>query len=120
MHAGERDLILRRPAEIWRTRAAALPRSWATGSAASAETVELEAERSVEAQGRVENLQELVGSAREYDEQVDRGDVGGLVGIVGGAAGDDPPVGLARVQAFLFMKILSPISVPRFIYFVER
>jgi DNA helicase-2/ATP-dependent DNA helicase PcrA len=62
---------------------------------------ELEAERSVEAHGRVENLQELVGSAREYDEQVDRGEVGGLVGIVGATAGDDPPTGLARVQAFL-------------------
>ena len=34
---------------------------------------ELEAERSVEAHGRIENLQELVGSAREFDEQVERG-----------------------------------------------
>src|SRR5262249_21669950 len=44
---------------------------------------ELEAERSVEAQGRIENLQELVGVAREFDEQVDRGDVAGLAAIGG-------------------------------------
>jgi DNA helicase-2/ATP-dependent DNA helicase PcrA len=31
----------------------------------------LEAERTVEAQGRIENLQELVGVAREYQEQVE-------------------------------------------------
>jgi DNA helicase II / ATP-dependent DNA helicase PcrA len=83
---------------------------------------ELEAERSVEAQGRIENLQELVGVAREFDEQVDRGDVVGLAAIGGvgmatataanaGASGgpderndDAPPaplVGLDRVQAFL-------------------
>src|SRR5215212_9941814 len=31
----------------------------------------LEAERTIEAQGRVENLQELVGVAREYQEQAD-------------------------------------------------
>ncbi|GIU85590.1 MAG: DNA helicase [Acidimicrobiia bacterium] len=64
---------------------------------------ELEAERSVEAQGRVENLQELIGSAREFDDQVERGDPGGLVRIGGVGVGDDaePPQGLARVQAFL-------------------
>jgi DNA helicase-2/ATP-dependent DNA helicase PcrA len=65
---------------------------------------ELEAERSVEAQGRVENLQELVGSAREFDEQVERGDVSGLVAIGGVGVGDDSDAaldGLARVQAFL-------------------
>lgn len=64
---------------------------------------ELEAERSVEAQGRVENLQELIGSAREFDDQVERGDLGGLVRIGGVGVGDDaePPQGLARVQAFL-------------------
>jgi DNA helicase-2/ATP-dependent DNA helicase PcrA len=68
---------------------------------------ELEAERSIEAAGRIENLQELVGSAREFDEQVDRGDFGGLVAIGGvgvGAGPDDAtdhPQGLARVQAFL-------------------
>src|SRR5207253_10482252 len=31
----------------------------------------LEAERTIEAQGRVENLQELVGVAREYQENAD-------------------------------------------------
>jgi len=68
---------------------------------------ELEAERSIEAAGRLENLQELVGSAREFDEQVDRGDFGGLVAIggvgIGASAeeGGDHPEGLARVQAFL-------------------
>jgi DNA helicase-2/ATP-dependent DNA helicase PcrA len=68
---------------------------------------ELESERSIEAQGRIENLQELIGSARDFDEQVDRGDYSGLVAIGGvgvGAGTDDPaasPQGLARVQAFL-------------------
>jgi len=68
---------------------------------------ELESERSIEAQGRIENLQELVGSARDFDEQVERGDYTGLVAIGGvgvGASADDQntaPEGLARVQAFL-------------------
>jgi DNA helicase-2/ATP-dependent DNA helicase PcrA len=65
---------------------------------------ELESERSVEAHGRIENLQELVGSAREFDEQVERGDIEGLVAIAGAGAGEEsaePPEGLARVQAFL-------------------
>jgi len=69
---------------------------------------ELEAERSVEAHGRIENLQELVGSARSFDEEVERGDVTGLaaiggvgVGSAAPAAGAERPDGLARVQAFL-------------------
>ncbi len=88
---------------------------------------ELESERSIEAQGRIENLQELVGVARDFDEQIERGDLHGLVAI-GGVGALDPgdstpagaregstdggdsalgfgeaevPVGLARVQAFL-------------------
>jgi DNA helicase-2/ATP-dependent DNA helicase PcrA len=70
---------------------------------------ELEAERSVESHGRIENLQELVGSARMFDEQVERGDVGGLAAIGGVGVGESGgltgpshgPEGLARVQAFL-------------------
>jgi DNA helicase II / ATP-dependent DNA helicase PcrA len=65
---------------------------------------ELEAERSVEAHGRVENLQELVGSAREFDDQIEQGDLAGLVAIGGIGIGEEnaaPPEGLARVQAFL-------------------
>jgi DNA helicase-2/ATP-dependent DNA helicase PcrA len=69
---------------------------------------ELEAERSVESHGRIENLQELVGSARAFDEQVERGDLGGLAAIggvgIGEAAGSPDahgPEGLARVQSFL-------------------
>ena len=80
---------------------------------------ELEAERSIEAQGRIENLQELVGVARDFDEQVERGDLHGLAGIGGVGAlepgaehgiealadddvsGSGAPTGLARVQAFL-------------------
>ena len=45
---------------------------------------ELEADRTIEAQGRIENLGELVGVAREFDEQLGRGDVSGLVAIAGG------------------------------------
>jgi DNA helicase-2/ATP-dependent DNA helicase PcrA len=70
---------------------------------------ELEAERSVEAHGRIENLQELVGSARSFDEEVERGDTSGLAAIGGvglgaagaAGAGGERPDGLARVQAFL-------------------
>ncbi|HEX9505059.1 MAG TPA: 3'-5' exonuclease, partial [Acidimicrobiia bacterium] len=67
----------------------------------------LEAERSIEARGRIENLQELVGVCREFDLALDAGDTSGLPGIAGvgtaeNAAGDIViPVGLARVQAFL-------------------
>jgi DNA helicase-2/ATP-dependent DNA helicase PcrA len=68
---------------------------------------ELEAERSIEARGRIENLQELVGVCREFDMTLDAGDVSGLPGIAGvgtadTAAGDIViPEGLARIQAFL-------------------
>jgi DNA helicase-2/ATP-dependent DNA helicase PcrA len=68
---------------------------------------ELESERSIEAQGRLENLQELVGSTRDFDEQVERGDFTGLVAIGGVGVGESSeevatqPDGLARVQAFL-------------------
>ncbi len=68
---------------------------------------ELESERSIEASGRIENLQELVGSTRDFDEQVERGDFSGLVAIGGVGVGDNAgaasshPDGLDRVQAFL-------------------
>jgi DNA helicase-2/ATP-dependent DNA helicase PcrA len=71
---------------------------------------ELEAERSIEAQGRIENLQELVGVAREFDDHADSGDLTGLVAIGGVGAGEPGAsaaaaptdvTGLARVQAFL-------------------
>ena len=50
---------------------------------------ELEAERSIEARGRIENLQELVGVCREFDEALDAGDVSGLPGIAGVGTADD-------------------------------
>ncbi len=74
---------------------------------------ELEAERSIEAEARLENLQELVGTCRQFDEALEEGDVTGLAGIAGGTGGDDDgagdeaalvpaaPSGLDRVQAFL-------------------
>jgi DNA helicase-2/ATP-dependent DNA helicase PcrA len=68
---------------------------------------ELEAERSIEARGRIENLQELVGVCREFDEALDAGDVTGLPGIAGIGTADTTagdvviPEGLARIQAFL-------------------
>jgi DNA helicase-2/ATP-dependent DNA helicase PcrA len=68
---------------------------------------ELEAEHTIEAQGRIENLQELVGVCREFDEALEAGDLSGLPGIAGvgtADAADEPvgiPTGLARVQAFL-------------------
>jgi DNA helicase II / ATP-dependent DNA helicase PcrA len=81
---------------------------------------ELEAERSIEAAGRIENLHELVGVAREFDDALERGDiVGAAANSVAAAArlddarpddaeaGDDAPaplvvpVGIPRIQAFL-------------------
>jgi DNA helicase-2/ATP-dependent DNA helicase PcrA len=75
---------------------------------------ELEAERTIEAQGRIENLAELVGVCREFDEALEAGNLAGLPAIAGvgtptdaaatGASFDAPtavPRGLARVQAFL-------------------
>jgi DNA helicase II / ATP-dependent DNA helicase PcrA len=77
---------------------------------------ELEAERSIEAAGRIENLRELVGVAREFDEALERGDiVGAAANSVAAAAGADDaetaggddappavvPVGIPRIQAFL-------------------
>ena len=84
---------------------------------------ELEAERSIEAAGRIENLHELVGVAREFDEALERGDIVGAAansvaaatGVDDDRAGDiddgDPddgepppvvvPVGIPRIQAFL-------------------
>jgi DNA helicase II / ATP-dependent DNA helicase PcrA len=62
---------------------------------------QLEAERTIEAQGRIENLQQLVGSAREFDDQIEQGEFAGFAAIAGVAVADEPPVGLARVQAFL-------------------
>ncbi|MBM3674692.1 MAG: DNA helicase PcrA [Actinobacteria bacterium] len=62
---------------------------------------ELEAEQTIESQGRIENLAELVGVAREFDDQIDAGDVSGLVAIAGVEQATEPPLGLARVQAFL-------------------
>jgi DNA helicase-2/ATP-dependent DNA helicase PcrA len=79
---------------------------------------ELEAERSIEAAGRIENLRELVGVAREFDEALERGDiVGAAANSVAAAVGADTdtapigdgepppavvvPVGIPRIQAFL-------------------
>jgi len=83
---------------------------------------ELETERSIEAQGRIENLAEFVGVCREFDTALDAGDLSGLPGIAGigvgaaedGAAGGSeqeineevarqvaPPEGIDRIQAFL-------------------
>jgi DNA helicase-2/ATP-dependent DNA helicase PcrA len=82
---------------------------------------ELEVERSIEAQGRIENLAELVGVCREFDAALDAGNLSGLPAIAGvGASSDgtgdgagdaggegaaEPPIaiptGLARIQAFL-------------------
>ena len=62
---------------------------------------ELEAERTIEAQGRIENLAELVGVAREFDEHLDAGNTSALVAIAGVDENTEPPGGMARVQAFL-------------------
>jgi DNA helicase-2/ATP-dependent DNA helicase PcrA len=87
----------------------------ATGVARTVEAIlehsgylaELESERSIEAQGRIENLQEFVGVCREFDEALDAGNLTGLPAIAGvGSDGDTDgpvvaPTGTARVAAFL-------------------
>ncbi len=77
---------------------------------------ELEAERSVEAAGRIENLRELIGVAKEFDDALERGEVlGAAATAVASATGADDqddreeqaveappiPVGVPRLQAFL-------------------
>jgi DNA helicase-2/ATP-dependent DNA helicase PcrA len=65
---------------------------------------ELEAERSIEAEARLENLQELIGVCREFDDALESGDIAGLAGIASGTGDGDTaavPSGLDRVQAFL-------------------
>ena len=65
---------------------------------------ELQAERSIEAEGRLENLEELVGVAGEFDEAAERGEVVLDRGDGTADALDAPPpvlVGADRVQAFL-------------------
>ena len=68
---------------------------------------ELESDHSIEAQGRIENLQELVGVCREFDDALATGDVAGLPAIAGVGAAETAtghvtlPEGLARVTAFL-------------------
>lgn len=80
---------------------------------------ELEAERSIEAQGRIENLQELVGVAAEFDGALDHNELVGAVASAVASArevdtSEEPDVqqsegsaaggylsGTARIQAFL-------------------
>ncbi|MGZ8765608.1 MAG: 3'-5' exonuclease, partial [Acidimicrobiia bacterium] len=68
---------------------------------------ELEVERSIEAQGRIENLQELVGVATQFDEQLEEQQraavpASGLAAIAGTDTTDaPPPTGVGRIQAFL-------------------
>ena len=83
---------------------------------------ELEAERTIESQGRIENLRELVGVCHEFDAALEAGDPSVLAGIAGVGTPVDAdttgsgfdvvppesaeapvtaPSGLERVQAFL-------------------
>lgn len=67
---------------------------------------ELEGERSIEAEGRIENLEELVGVAAEFDEAAERGEIvleGDLVAAEATGHVPEPGVlvGLDRVRAFL-------------------
>ena len=61
---------------------------------------ELESEKTIEAQGRIENLAELVGVAQDFDTHLDSGDTSILASIAG-VEPSEPPTGLARIQAFL-------------------
>ena len=50
---------------------------------------ELEAERSIEAAGRIENLRELVGVAQEFDEALERGEIAGAAADSAAVGADD-------------------------------
>ncbi|MFM8303361.1 MAG: DNA helicase PcrA [Actinomycetota bacterium] len=64
---------------------------------------ELEAERTIESVGRIENLGELVGVCQEFDDALDGGNPSVLSALAdfGDGAEIEIPRGLARVQAFL-------------------
>jgi DNA helicase II / ATP-dependent DNA helicase PcrA len=89
---------------------------------------ELEAERSIEAAGRIENLRELVGVAREFDEALERGDiVGAAANSVAAALGiddaDAAPVATgedgAPGEAADLPPLLVPVGIPRIQAFLE-
>jgi DNA helicase-2/ATP-dependent DNA helicase PcrA len=64
---------------------------------------ELEAERTIESVGRIENLAELAGVCQEFDEALDGGNASILAALTdfGDAEQIEIPQGLRRVQAFL-------------------
>ena len=64
---------------------------------------ELQAERTIESVGRVENLQEFVGVCQEFDEALDGGNASVLAALTDLGDGEEIelPRGLKRVQAFL-------------------
>ena len=64
---------------------------------------ELEAERIIEAVGRIENLRGLVGVCQEFDEALDSGNASILATLADLGDGEEVeiPRGLRRVQAFL-------------------
>mgnify|MGYP006279656533 CR=1 FL=1 len=75
---------------------------------------ELEAERTIESLGRVENLRELVGVCQEFDEALDSGNPSVLATLADLGDGEVPdvPRGLARVQAFLeSVSLVSDLDV---------
>jgi DNA helicase-2/ATP-dependent DNA helicase PcrA len=80
---------------------------------------ELEAERSIEAAGRIENLRELVGVAREFDDALERGDVlGAAANSVAAAVGldDDRAVDAETAEA---APVVVPVGIPRLQAFLE-
>jgi DNA helicase-2/ATP-dependent DNA helicase PcrA len=87
---------------------------------------ELEAERSIEAAGRIENLRELVGVAREFDEALERGDiVGAAANSVAAALGADDGDGAAGAEAAgegesaEAAPLVVPVGIPRIQAFLE-
>jgi DNA helicase-2/ATP-dependent DNA helicase PcrA len=87
---------------------------------------ELEAERSVEAAGRIENLQELIGVAREFDEALERGDIlGAAANSVAAALGADdgdpgqPEAGADEEAGAAPAPLVVPVGIPRIQAFLE-
>ena len=85
---------------------------------------ELEAERSIEAAGRIENLRELVGVAQEFDEALERGDIVGaaansVAAALGADDGDDADGRGRRARASEPPPLVVPVGIPRIQAFLE-
>ncbi len=78
--AGRSAASTRRWSRSWRSRRSSTSTSSSSACSRRSGTLDaLEAERTIEARGRIENLQELVGVAREYRQQAEEASLAGFL-----------------------------------------